>query len=124
MFTLIQIIRNIRPKTVLTYTAKPNIYGGLAARFTKKPVICNVTGLGSNLQHKSLVGSIMLWLQRHAYKKAMHIFFQNQSNFEYFKSRGVVNDKSPVSVLSSSSVNLEQNLFEPYLLEKKPDEFD
>lgn len=121
LFKLIGIIRDIRPKAVLTYTAKPNIYGGLAARFTNTPVICNVTGLGSNLQHKSLVGSIMLWLQRHAYKKAKHIFFQNQSNLDFFKAHGVVNDKSPVSVLPGSGVNLEQNPFEPYPPEKNPD---
>ena len=114
LFKLICIIREIKPKAVLTYTAKPNIYGGLAARFTNTPVICNVTGLGSNLQHKSLVGSIMLWLQRHAYKKATHIFFQNQSNLDFFKSHGVVTDKSPVSVLPGSGVNLEQNPFESY----------
>ena len=121
LFKLIGIIREIKPKAILTYTAKPNIYGGLAARFTNTPVICNVTGLGSNLQRKSLVGSIMLWLQRHAYKKATHIFFQNQSNLDFFMTRGVVNGKSPISVLPGSGVNLEQNPFEPYPPEKNLD---
>ena len=38
-----------KPSVVLTYTAKPNVYAGIAAYLLGIPVISNVTGFGSVL---------------------------------------------------------------------------
>ena len=43
----IKIIKKIKPDLVLTYTIKPNIYGGIACRSLNQKVIHTVTGLGS-----------------------------------------------------------------------------
>ena len=43
MRTYKRLIKSERPKAALTYTVKPNIYGGLAARFKKCPRIINIT---------------------------------------------------------------------------------
>jgi galacturonosyltransferase len=40
------IIRKIRPDTVLTYTIKPNVYGGIACRLLKVPYMANITDSG------------------------------------------------------------------------------
>ena len=40
-------IKRIKPDIVLTYTIKPNVYGGLACRLTGTPYAANVTGLGT-----------------------------------------------------------------------------
>ena len=115
-----KLIRSIRPLAVFTYTAKANIYGALACRVTGTPCICNVTGLGANLQKKSLIGSIMLKLQKAAYKKATMVFCQNPSNLQFLKEQGVLSDKTPCEVLPGSGVNLADNPYEP-LPEETPD---
>ena len=43
----IWLLGKIKPDVVLTYTIKPNIYGGIAAGIKKIPFIANITGLGT-----------------------------------------------------------------------------
>jgi hypothetical protein len=47
--------RSIRPKVVLGFTAKPNIYGGMAAHFLGIPVINNIAGLGAAFSRDSRI---------------------------------------------------------------------
>lgn len=112
MLSILKIIKRIKPDVVLTYTAKPNIYGGMAAQLTKTPYITNVTGLGSNFEKQNLVSKIMLMLQKIAYRKARMVFFQNQSNLELFVRQKIV--KRNYSLLPGSGVNLECNPYEEY----------
>ena len=41
----IKVIKRIKPVAVLTYTIKPNVYGGIAAAYCGLPLLANVTGL-------------------------------------------------------------------------------
>ena len=111
-FSIKKIINSIHPDIVFTFTAKPNIYGGLACRFTKTPHVANVTGLGANFEKQNIVSRIMLMLQQFAYKKSKMVFFQNESNLSFFKSKKVV--KNNYALLPGSGVNLETNRFEEY----------
>src|SRR5690554_1853533 len=45
-----RIMRDVKPDVVLTYTIKPNIYGGLAAKKHGIPYISNITGLGTAVE--------------------------------------------------------------------------
>ncbi len=112
MAEIVKIVKRVRPIAMLTYTAKPNIYGGIAARLTKTPYVCNVTGLGANFQSKNLIAAIMLILQRIAYRRARVVVFQNQSNFDFFKKKRVVRDQA--ALLPGSGVNIEENKYELY----------
>ncbi len=107
-----KIIKDIKPDIVFTYTAKPNIYGGLACRITKTPYVANVTGLGANFEKQNIIAKIMLVLQKIAYKKAEMVFFQNSSNLEFFKAKKVVTKR--LGLLPGSGVNLSANPFEEY----------
>ena len=107
-----KIIKEIKPHIVFTYTAKPNIYGGLACRITKTPYVANVTGLGANFEKQNIIAKIMLILQKIAYKKARMVFFQNSSNLNFFKEKKVV--KENYGLLPGSGVNLNTNPFEEY----------
>ncbi|MEE1251013.1 MAG: glycosyltransferase, partial [Lachnospiraceae bacterium] len=42
-----RIIKVEKPDLVITYTIKPNIYGGFASRILKIPYVVNITGLGT-----------------------------------------------------------------------------
>lgn len=112
MLQIRKVIKSVKPCVVLNYTAKPNIYGGMASRLTGTPYICNVTGLGANFQSKNIIASIMLLLQKIAYKKAEKVFFQNVSNLQLLQNNGVVKDN--YAVLPGSGVNLKTNAYEPY----------
>lgn len=46
----IRLILHIKPQMVLTYTIKPNIYGGMACRLTATKYVANITGLGTAIQ--------------------------------------------------------------------------
>lgn len=107
-----RLINEYRPEYVFTYTAKPNIYGGMACRVCKVPYACNVTGLGKNVQAKNFVGHIMLWLQKIAYKKANIVFFQNEDNLRLLRDNGIVDNQA--ELLPGSGVNLSTNQFEEY----------
>jgi galacturonosyltransferase len=112
MLAIRKLITSLKPMIVLTYTAKPNIYGGLACRLTKTPYVCNITGLGANFDQGNLISRIMLVLQKHAYKSADTIFFQNSSNWVLFKQKHII--KGNGALLPGSGVNLEENCYEPY----------
>ena len=51
---IIEIISKIKPDIILQFTIKPNLYGTIAARYLKIPVINNITGLVKKLYNKDL----------------------------------------------------------------------
>lgn len=85
-----RLFRRYRPFVVLTYTAKPNVYAGMAARSLGIPYICNVTGLGSVLNKGALMRSFILALFRFAYRGAACVMFQNATNQALALEKGMV----------------------------------
>ncbi|MBR3306160.1 MAG: glycosyltransferase family 4 protein [Lachnospiraceae bacterium] len=82
------LFRKYRPAVALTYTAKPNVYGSLAARALGIPVINNLTGFGSALQGSGLKRGVILRLFQTAYRGSSCIMFQNAVNMrmaEHFR---------------------------------------
>ena len=104
--------KRINPDLVLTYTAKPNIYGSLVCQKLNIPYINNITGLGSNFQNENLIKKIMLLLQKKAYKSSRMVFFQNASNKKYFQDINIVGTKT--ALLPGSGVNLELHKYEQF----------
>ena len=47
------LLKDLKPDLVITYTIKPNVYGGFACRLLKIPYAANITGLGTAFQGKS-----------------------------------------------------------------------
>lgn len=102
----LKILIKVRPDVVLTYTVKPNIYGGIACRLMKIPYICNVTGLGSGYLKDGLVKKIIKILSRISYKKATKIFFQNTSDMNTLINDNILTQN--YDLLPGSGVNLER----------------
>ncbi len=100
------ILKEIRPDVVLTYTIKPNVYGGMACRKNRIPCIANVTGLGSAVENGGLLGRITTFLYKLGLKKADTVFFQNQANLEYMLKNKVV--KGNHELIPGSGVNLDR----------------
>lgn len=99
-----KLIKEIRPDVVLTYTIKPNVYGGFACRTAGVPYIANITGLGSALENGGLVQKIALILYKIGLKKVHCVFLQNQSNMEFFEKHHIT--KAKKRLIPGSGVNL------------------
>lgn len=107
-----RLIKKIKPFAVLTYTIKPNVYGGIVSRLFNIPQIANVTGLGDAVENGGWLHKLSVFLYRLGIKKAKCVFFQNNSNREQFIRLGVVS--KDVSLLPGSGVNIEHHIFQSY----------
>lgn len=102
----INILKKVKPAVVLTYTIKPNVYGGMACRVAKLPYIANITGLGTAVENKGLLQKITLLLYKEALKKAQNVFFQNSENRQFFINNRIVTSKN--RLIPGSGVNLKE----------------
>ena len=107
-----KLIRRVAPDIVLTYTVKPNIYGGIACAALKVPYIANITGLGTAVENGGLMQKVILVLYRFGLRKAHKVFFQNASNRDFMLAKGVI--KRPYDLLPGSGVNTDQFSYQPY----------
>ena len=71
------ILKEIEPDLVITYTIKPNIYGGIACRIAHIPYAANITGLGSAIENGGWLKKFVLALYKPALKCAKAVFFEN-----------------------------------------------
>lgn len=101
-----KLLKKYKPSAVLTFTAKPNVYAGMAARKYRIPYICNVTGLGSVLNKNALMKRFILWLFKRSYRKASRVMFQNSANMKLALSNGMVKDN--YELIPGSGVDLER----------------
>ncbi len=99
-------LRRIRPDVFLGYTAKPNIYGSLAAHALGIPVINNVAGLGTAFIKKGLLTRIVTGLYKLAFKRSATVFFQNREDREMFVSTEIVRAEQ-AALLPGSGIDLE-----------------
>jgi glycosyltransferase involved in cell wall biosynthesis len=98
-------LREIRPVAYLGYTAKPNIYGSLAAHALGIPVINNVAGLGTAFIKKGLLTRIVSGLYRLAFRRSATVFFQNRDDLDMFVAAGTVRPDQ-AKLLPGSGINL------------------
>ena len=117
-----KILKEVKPDVVLTYTVKPNVYGGIACRLNKIPYICNVTGLGSGYLNGGIVQKIVKNLSRISFKKANKVFFQNTADMNLLIKQNVVNEN--YGLLPGSGVNLNSYKVLPYPPEFEPISFN
>ena len=108
-----KIIKKICPDYIITYTIKPNVYGGIAARLEKKQYAENITGLGTAFEKTGILKAIAIILYRIALKKANVVFFENDSNRDEMLSYNCCSKKKTF-VLSGAGVNIDAFGYQPY----------
>ena len=106
-------MREIRPRIVLTYTIKPNIYAGMAAASLGIPYVANITGLGPAVENGGLIQKITIPLYRYGLRKAQKVFFQNTSNRDFMIRHKIVKERQN-DLIPGSGVNLEKYKIQPY----------
>lgn len=107
-----KMLKKIKPDVVLSYTIKPNIYGGIACKSLKVPYIATITGLGTALEKEGLMQKILIMLYRFAFKGISKVFFQNEQNLNFFKDHNIAIGK--YKLVPGSGVNLNEYAFEEY----------
>lgn len=95
-----------RPAVVLTYTAKPNVYAGIAAHLLGIPVISNVTGFGSVLNEGGFVQKLVMLLFKFSFRRSACVMFQNSTNKKLAEEKGMVKGKR--MLIPGSGVNTER----------------
>jgi len=105
-----RVFRQESPSLFMGYTAKPNIFGSLAAHALGIPVINNIAGLGSAFSQKGWLPSTVKQLYRFAIRGSHKIFFQNSDDFRLFVEERLVSPNR-CEILPGSGVDLQ--LFQP-----------
>lgn len=108
-----KLIKRLHPDMVITYTIKPNIYGGLMCRMLRVPYVVNITGLGTAFQSESAVKKLVTFLYKIALKKAKVVFFENIGNKQTFLDLNILKEKQ-TCVLNGAGVNLAEYPFCEY----------
>jgi galacturonosyltransferase len=107
------LILRISPDIVLSFTVKPNIYGGVACRVLRVPQIANITGLGDAVENPGILQKLVLNLTKVALKRTRTIFFQNTSNKKFYEQLSLISAKQ-TKLLPGSGVNLEKHFYISY----------
>ncbi len=101
-----KIIKAVKPDLVLTYTIKPNVYGGMAAASRRVPYVANITGLGTALENSGFIQKLAIALYKMGFRKINKVFFQNAENRAFFEAHKIALGK--YESLPGSGVNLEK----------------
>ncbi len=107
-----KLLKKYEPDVVLTYTAKPGVYGSIAARARGIPYINNVTGFGSVLNKTGFMRRFIMKLFKFAYRGAECIMFQNLTNMKLAQEAGMV--KGECKLIPGSGVALERYPIQDY----------
>lgn len=113
IFNYIKIIRKEQVEVLLTFTIKPNLYGTLASKVCKIPIICNVSGLGTVFLTRDLKSSVARILYKMIFRHSNFIFFQNPYDQKLFLKKFSVNELK-TAVLPGSGIDLEKYKKLPY----------
>ncbi len=108
----VSLLRKFRPDVVLTYTAKPNVYGGVAAHLLRIPVISNVTGFGSVLDQSGLVQKFVMLLFKISFRLSSCVMFQNSANMKIANDFGMI--KGDSKLIPGSGVDTDRYPLQPY----------
>lgn len=106
-------LKRIKPDLVVTYTIKPNVYGGMVCRQLRIPYAANVTGLGTAFENAGVLRKAATVLNKTAMKKAKVIFFENAANQDVFVNEGIV-PKEKTYVLHGAGVDLDHFSYQLY----------
>lgn len=101
-----KIIKKCNPDMVITYTIKPNIYGGYAANKMKINYAVNITGLGTAFQKKGILRALVIRMYKTALKNSKVVFFENEGNLKMFMALNIVSSER-CCLLNGAGVNLE-----------------
>lgn len=112
----------LKPDLVITYTIKPNIYGGIVCRLLRIPYAENITGLGTTFQTENLIKKIVCFLYKISCRYAKVVFFENEENKQVFLDHYLIREEQACR-LNGAGVNLKEYPYTEYPDENEPIRF-
>ena len=106
------LIKQEKTDVVLSYTIKPNLYGGIACQMCHIPQIANITGLGTAVENPGWLQKLTILLYKVGLRKTHMVFFQNNANRKFCMEHRMVKGRS--ILLPGSGVNLEYHTYKEY----------
>jgi glycosyltransferase involved in cell wall biosynthesis len=125
--SMIRVMRAERPEAVLAYTAKPVIFGILAAAAARVPRrYALITGLGYAFTvgggaMRALIRAVSMRLYRASLRCATKVFFQNRDDAGLFGQLGLLPHRRPGVIVDGSGVDTRQ--FRPIPFPTGPAQF-
>lgn len=116
-----QLLKQVKPDVVLSYTIKPNLYGGMACQICHIPQLANITGLGTAVETQGWLQKLTILLYKIGLRKTQTVFFQNNANREFCLKHGMVTGHNVL--LPGSGVNLQYHSMQDYPAETVPIKF-
>jgi glycosyltransferase involved in cell wall biosynthesis len=101
---LAQLLRQIRPDVMFTYTIKPVIYGAIAGKLCRVPVISVITGLGYVFLNNDWIGKLACRLYGWTLDWSKEVWFLNAVDEQAFRQAQILK-KSSVQFLPGEGVN-------------------
>lgn len=117
-----KVIKTEKPDLIITYTIKPNIYGGFASRVLKVPYAVNITGLGTAFQGTGMLRKMVTVMYKVALKKAKIVFFENVENRDVIVDSGIIL-KEKTHVLAGAGVDLDHFQYSDYPMDTENTRF-
>ena len=121
MLTYRKLIKSVKPDVVLSYTIKPNVYGGMACQLCNVSQIVNITGLGAAVENPGMLQKLTILLYKIGLRKTKTVFFQNNANRQFCIEHGMV--KGHHRLIPGSGVNLNYHTLQDYPQGDKPTKF-
>ncbi len=106
------LLKEINPDVLLSYTIKPNLYGGMACQLVGVPQVANITGLGTAVENPGFLQSLTILLYRIGLRKTRLVFFQNEANKKFCLDHKMV--KGSYRQIPGSGVNTQYHALQPY----------
>lgn len=107
-----KVLKQNSPDILLTFTIKPNLYGGYASSKLGIPQIANITGLGTAVENPGIIQKITILMYKVFMKDTKCVFFQNEENKKFLQGKGIA--KNTAKLIPGSGVNLERFKLLPY----------
>lgn len=102
-----QLLCAERPAAYLSWTIKPNLYGGFAAWTAGVPALANVSGLGTAFLSGGLLGRFVSLLYKLAFRRSAVVYFQNVDDRNLFVGERLVR-ADQARLLPGSGINLKR----------------
>jgi glycosyltransferase involved in cell wall biosynthesis len=102
-----KLFRRVRPAALLPFTAKPNIYGSIAAGWEGIPTINTITGLGTAFLSGRGLNTAVTNLYRWSLRQSVRVYFHNSEDRDLFIQRKLLS-ASQARVVPGSGIDLER----------------
>lgn len=112
----------LKPDLVITYTIKPNVYGGIVSRLLHISYAENITGLGTTFQTENLVKKLVCFFYKISSTRAKVVFFENEENKQIFLDNHLIREEQACK-LNGAGVNLDEYPYTEYPDENEPVRF-